>query len=195
VKTITAPLHWFLAPLAAFLFIGCTPLHLSRTVAVKGLPPVADASQVTVSEKTGEATKPHQIVGKVTVYRTGTRITKDASSKRICESAAQIGADGVIDLHPNFGKGLYSALAVKWLAPGETAKPKEVPFMVALLPIVMGANTPANRAEISDFVQQRLVYLLDSKGYYLMPQVVSGFDGGIKAAMKRDDAALQALGG
>ncbi len=194
-KIISAPPLWILAPLAALLVIGCTPLHMSRTVSVSGLPVVADPNKMTVIDYPETVTRPHQIIGKVTVYRSGTRIMKGGTTERICENAAQMGADGVIDLHPNFGKGLYSGLAVKWLAPGEKAKPKEFPFMVALLPIVLGANTPPNKVEIGNFLQERLVYLMDTKGYYLMPEVVAGFDGGIAAAMKLDDAALQALGG
>jgi len=192
---IRVSLSWAPVLLMSLLLSGCTSLHVSRTVSASGLAPLADASHVTVIEKKEDVAKPYQIVGKVTVYRTGTRITKGSTTTRICESAAQVGADGVIDLHPNFGKGLYSALLVKWLAPGEVVKAKESPFMVALLPITAGANTPANRSEISNFVQQRLVYLMDAKGYYLMPDMVSDFVGGIDAAMKLDDAALQALGG
>ena len=67
--------------------------------------------------------------------------------------------------------------------------------MVALLPIVISSKTGADKAWIDNYLQQRIIYFMDSKGYYLMPEVVAGFDGGIAAAMKLDDASLQALGG
>lgn len=194
-KTIRTLQTWLLVLLAGLLWTGCTPLKISRTVALPGLTPVADAKQITVVEKLEEVTRPYQIVGKVTIWREGTKITQSASLRRIRNLAAQMGADGVIGLHFNVGGALYTGLAVKWLSPGEKRQPTAFPFVVAALPIVTDPTAPGKQEKVAKFVVSRLDYLLESKGYYLIPGVVSNFSGGIEGAKNLDAAALLALGG
>jgi hypothetical protein len=87
--------------------------------------------------------------------------------------------------------GVYSGIAVKWLAPGEKAKPKEIPFIVAMLPF-----NPVKPDEAGErLLKVPMAYLLETKGYYLLPSITYGVDGGISGALKLDDAALQNLGG
>jgi hypothetical protein len=177
------------------LAAGCTPLKYNRTVALPGLPPVSDANQVRVVENLSEVTQPYQIVGKVTVYREGTRIMKNKSIERMSTQAAAMGADGIIGVHQNAGGGMYSCLAVKWLAPGETPKPATVPFIVAVLPIVPDPTAKGDQDKVIAVMEQVLHYPLESKGYYLLPGKTAGCDGGIEGAKHLNDASLQALGG
>jgi hypothetical protein len=180
---------------AGVLIVGCTPLKVSQTVGLQGLPPLADASQVTVVENLSDVRRPYQLVGKVTVYRSGTRITKAASQERICRHAAQMGADGVVGLHRNAGGGLYSGLAVKWLAPGEAKRPVSVPFVVAAMEVTPNASARGNQEKVADAIRSVLMYPLESKGYYLLPDPVTGVRGGIDGAVLLEDGALRTLVG
>lgn len=175
--------------------IGCTPLKTSRTVALSGLPPIKDANQVRLVEKIEDVTQPYQIVGKVTTYREGTRILKKSSIRRISEQAAAMGADGIIGLHNNPGHGLFSAITVKWLAPGESPKPLEVPFIVALIPPVPDPSAPGNQEKVVRAMQMHLMYALESKGYYFLPDQTVNVTGGLEGAKLLDDAQWKALGG
>ncbi|TAK97743.1 MAG: hypothetical protein EPO07_12805 [Verrucomicrobia bacterium] len=175
--------------------IGCTPLKSSRTVGLPGLPPVTDVKQVRIVEDMKAVTQPYQIVGKVTSYREGTRVTRSGSIRRLSELAADMGADGIIGVHRNAGGGLYSALAVKWLSPGEQPQPLKVPFIVAALPMACDPIPPKKREKYEKLVDSLMLPLIETKGYYLLSDKVSGFAGGITATAKLDDSQIEALGG
>ena len=192
IKSIT---QTFLTLTLGLWAVGCTPLHISRTIGFPGLPPLGDVKKITVVEKMEDVSKPYQVVGKVTVYRSGTQIMKGASIRRITNQAATMGADGVIGLHRNWGGCLYSGLAVKWLAPGESPKPVTVPFTIAIMPIGNDALTHGDRTKLTADLQKNLMYAFETKGYYLMPDLVTGSAGGIEKAKLLDNDALEALGG
>jgi hypothetical protein len=185
------PHHVIALALLLMLGTGCTPLHISRTVSLKGLPPT-NPEKIVAFKQEDIVNRPYQILGKVTYYRSGTRVTESASISEIRKYAAEIGADGVIGLHRNgSGGGVYSGIAVKWLDSGEKAKPKEIPFIVAMLPF-----NPVDPDEAGErLLKIPMAGLLESKGYYLQPSITYGVDGGIREARKLDDAALQNLGG
>jgi uncharacterized protein YbjQ (UPF0145 family) len=187
--------HLTLALALGLCVVGCTPLKTSRTVAFPGLPPIKDVKQVRLVEKIEDVSQPYQIVGKVTTYREGTRILKNSSIRRISEQAAAMGADGIIGLHHNPGHGLFSAVAVKWLAPGESPKPLEVPFIVAVLPVAPDPTAPGNQEKVVRATQVHLMYALESKGYYFLPDQTVNFTGGLEGAKLLDDAQWKALGG
>lgn len=175
--------------------VGCTPLKSSRTIALSGLAPIPDVKRVRVVEELKDVTQPYQIVGKVTSYREGTKMTQSGSIKRLSAYAAEMGADGIIGVHRNAGGGLYSALAVKWLAAGEQPKPLKVPFIATTLPVAFGTNAPAKRKKYEEMIRAQLDYLLETKGYYLMPGIAGDYTGGIAGAMNLEAAALEAVGG
>jgi len=184
------PAAWAIAFLALLLGTACTPLHISRTVSVKGLPPT-EPEKITVFKQEEAVTRPYQILGKVSVCRSGTRVMEGASIRRIRHHAAEMGADGVIGLHRNCPSGgVYSGLAVKWLNPGETPQPKGLPFIVAMVPLSLAKPDPSE-----GLLRIPLAYQLDSKGYYLLPTVTYGLKGGLREAIKLDDATLQPIGG
>lgn len=180
---------------ASLSFAGCTPLHITRTAAIKESVPVGDARKITVVEEGQAVAKPYQILGKVTVYRSGTKITKGGTTNRICDQAAQMGADGVIGLHRNYGGALYSGIAVKWIAPGEVPKPKDTSFIIALTPIVTNTNAKGDPKKFAEGLQKVLLYYIETKGYYLQPQIVEECVGGFETANRMDDEALRKLGG
>ncbi|MEY4387722.1 MAG: hypothetical protein RLY20_3005 [Verrucomicrobiota bacterium] len=174
--------------------VGCTPLKSSRTVALPGLPPIKDVNQVRLVERIEDVNQPYQIVGKVTTYREGTRILKNSSVRRISEQAAAMGADGIIGLHNNPGHGLFSAITVKWLAPGESPKPLEVPFIVAVIPPAPDPTAPGNQEKIIQATQMHLMYALESKGYYYLPNQKVNITGGLEGAKLLNDSQWNALG-
>lgn len=172
---------------------GCgQQLMVTRTVSLPGLAALSDATRVTVTEDLRSVTKPYQIVGKISVYRAGTVVFKNTAIERISHYAAEMGADGVIGFranYPKFGAGLYSGIAVKWLAPGEEKKPLKVPFKVALL--TPKTSLPAPNKTDPDIY---LISYLDSRGYYLLPGSVYA-PHGIMTTKTIDDVQLRNLGG
>ena len=173
---------------------GCgQQLMVTRTVSLPGLAALSDATRVTVTEDLRSVTKPYQIVGKISVYRAGTVVFKNTAIEKISHYAAEMGADGVIGFranYPKFGAGLYSGIAVKWLAPGEEAKPLKVPFKVALL-TPKRFFLPAPNLTGPDIY---LIAYLDSRGYYLLPGSVHA-PPGIMTTKNMNNSQLSALGG
>lgn len=195
IKSIT---QIFLTLTLGLWVVGCTPLHISRTVGFSGLPPLGDVKKITVVDKMEEVTKPYQVVGTATIYRTGTMVTKGACLNRIKNLAAQMGADGIIGLHTTGFS--WTGLAVKWLSPEETPQPVKVPFVVALLPVTINPEMPGNHDRLAMLSLARFAYNLEKKGYYVIrcsDQVwaVTNFTGGIEAAKKLDSTSRQRVGG
>lgn len=180
---------------ACLLFNGCTPLHITKTTALNEAQPFGNAKNITVFEEGKNVERPYQILGKVTVYRSGTKITKGATTERICEQAATLGADGIIGLHRNYGGAMYSGIAVKWLAPGEASKPKDRPFVIALTPIITNVKMKGDPVKFAEGLQKLLVYHIETKGYYLQSQIVAECVGGFETANKMNDENLARLGG
>jgi hypothetical protein len=174
------------------LFAGCTPLVINRTLSLKGLPPTTDSNLVTVMEESEVPAKPYQIVGKVSVFRDGTRVTKSASIERIRTYAAQMGADGVIGFHQERGGGICSGIAVKWLTASDAKQSRQVHFIISLLPVFVEGKANAKSTE---YFYYYLRNLLERRGFYMERDPVSGFEGGIAHARTLDFSDLQALGG
>jgi len=132
---------------------GCTSLVVTKTVGFPGLPPLANANDVNLVDAGTPINQPYQVVGAVTVFRRSFANTQQPldngyCSWRIRELAADMGADGVIGVHQNWGVDtkfktpipVVSGLTVKWLAPGEVKRPLTKPFVVAVLPMAEDAE-------------------------------------------------------
>lgn len=174
------------------VLIGCGPLHVNKTVGLPGLPPV-NTSKVTVVENWKDVTRKYQVVGKATIYRNAGGVPKGGAIKQMRAIAGEMGANGVIGLHGT--TSFRSALMVRWLEPGETSQPVSVPFVVGLLPVKEGQKARGNQEKITEGFLGVLVIAIEPKGYYLLPDFVSGFAGGIEEAKSLDAGALQAIGG
>jgi hypothetical protein len=185
----------------AALLTGCGSIKVSRTVGLTGMTPLASPSQVKVVESGKAVSEPYQVVGKATVYRVNGGVSKGYSTKRMKEIAAGMGADGLIGIREGFGSDpraptcFRSALAVKWLAPGEARRPVAAPFMVGLLPVGEDPEAPGNQAKITEAVSKAVVAPLEVKGYYVLPPGTLAYKGGIEGARELKEAELQALGG
>ena len=184
------------------LLTGCFDMHVSKTVGLPGLPPLADASQVKVIYREKPVPQPYQVVGKVMVkYNNYNRLNWSASNKRMRNVAASMGADAVIGVYEPGGimkkgefpiKMIRSGLAVKWLEPGEARKPVTTPFAIKVLPFRCSGQIVYVPDEDCLFS-----YIwLEDKGYYVLPLTTTNiYTGGLKGASKLSDAGLQAAFG
>lgn len=165
-------------------------MHVNKTVGLSGLPPVA-ASKVTVVENWAEVNRPYQVVGKGTLYRNAGGVPKGGALKQLRQMAGEMGADGVVGLHGT--TSFRSALLVKWLTPGESARPVSLPFVVGLLPVNEGPKARGDRKVMREAVEMAVIHRIEPKGYYLLPAPVSGINGGIEQAQLLDAVARQEI--
>lgn len=186
----------------AALGSGCAAVKANKTVGLPGLPPIASAKQVKVIERREDVTQPYQVVGQVTVHRSGTMLTKGTSLDRMKQIAAGMGADGLLGLIESHGDGsilgigsgyawVHSCLAVKWLDPGQSTRPLALPMVVGLLP----SSTTGDKAKFTQMVSESVSATLGLKGYYPLPLTASAVTGGLDELKKLGDAELQAVGG
>lgn len=181
-----------------FLLTGCCTTTATRTVGLPGLSPLASGEQVKLVEKIDNVKQPYQIVGQVSFSSEGfINAGEGTSYKQMKKMAADMGANGLIGIHSG-GDGrymfYYSGLAVKWLSAGETKQTLSVPFIVAVLPI-QDQTSPDREAKISESLCKRVMCPLETKGYYVLPEQVNDFKGGIDKARLLGDSELAALGG
>ncbi len=180
-----------LALLIAFGFTqGCGQMHVCKTVGLPGLNPIP-AEQVTVMH--GHVDRAFQIVGKATVYHDVGGVSESDALKKLRVAAGEMGADGVVGLHGDLG--CKSAMAVKWLKPGERPRPVSVPFVIAAMPVPLNASARGNQQEVADVIRKTLLCPVEKKGYYLLPEPATGVAGGIDGAVLLGDGALRNLGG
>jgi len=186
----------------AVLGAGCAGVKANRTVALPGLPALAGAKSVRVIERREEVTQPYQVVGQVTVHRSGTMLTKGTSLDRMRPIAAAMGADGLIGFTESHGAGknfgigsgyawVHSCLAVKWLSPGQKPQPVSVPMVVGLLP----SSAAKDHAKSVKMVHESASALLGLKGYYPIPLAGPVLKGGLDELKTLGDAELMAVGG
>jgi hypothetical protein len=204
----TAPLILLAVGLAS-LFAGCSSVAVTRTVALSGLTPLANADQVTVVEEGKPISQPYQLVGAVTVASTAFQNNpgnqqipaKGFSYKRMKAVAAAMGADGVIGVHtgvssnPREATAVRSGLVVKWLAVGEAKRPVEKSFVVAVLPLAEDSKSPSEQKSWNETMASAVIEPLETKGYYVLPSQNITFKGGLEAARDLGDPLLQSLGG
>jgi hypothetical protein len=186
----------------AALGSGCAAVKANKTVGLPGLPPLASAKQVKVIERREEVTQPYQVVGQITVRRSGTMLTTGTSLDRMKQIAAEMGADGLIGLIESHGDGkilgigsgyawVHSCLAVKWLAPGQSTRPLALPVVVGLLP----SSTTSDKPKFTRMVSESVSATLGLKGYYPLPLTSPAVIGGLDGLKNLGDVELQAVGG
>jgi hypothetical protein len=181
---------------------GCAAVHSSKTVGLSGLPPLASAKQVKVVQHREDVTQPYQVVGQITVRRSGTMLTTGTSLDRMKQIAAAMGADGLIGLIESHGDGkilgigsgyawVHSCLAVKWLAPGQLTQPLAVPLVVGLLP----SSAASDQAKFGEIVYESVRATLGLKGYYPLPLNAPILKSGFGELSNLGEPELQTLGG
>lgn len=186
----------------AALGSGCAAVKANKTVGLPGLPPLANAKQVRVVEHREDVTQPYQVVGQITVRRSGTMLTTGTSLDRMKQIAAEMGADGLVGLIESHGDGkilgigsgyawVHSCLAVKWLAPGQPTQPLTVPLVVGVLP----SAAASDQAKFGKIVCEAVSATLGLKGYYPLPLGAPILKSGFGELTTLGEAELQALGG
>ena len=193
--------HWGATLALVLVLAGCSSPRTLRTVGLPNLPPVGNEDQVRLVEKMMDAREPYQVVGQVTMFRKGAYLYPGSSFRRMKQVAATMGANGLIGLHEgalytsNRTTFVRSGLAVKWLGPGESRRPLDLPFVVGLLPMAEDREAPGNQAKIIEAVHTAIFQPLDLKGYYLLPRDSVNLAGGLEGAKALGEPELQALGG
>jgi uncharacterized protein YbjQ (UPF0145 family) len=201
-KTIIRRIQWLVMGVCLTLLVsGCVPINVTRTVGLKGLPPLTSADQVKLVEGNEKISQPYQVVGQVTLSR-AKNIWKEhpvplkgSSFQRMKEVAAGMGADGLIGLtysSVHFTEvGFRSGLAVKWLAPGEAKRPLDLPFLVAVLPVTKDPDAPGNQSKIAKRAYSAVNSMMAMKGYYILPAESVKYKGGIEDVKQLDESELR----
>jgi hypothetical protein len=214
-----------LAVALSYLACGCSSVA-TRTVGVRGLPPVSSADQVKVVGRDQTLNEPYQIVGKVMVTRKGflgPPQTADNDTLQMRTVAARMGADGLVGLYDGLARqvpssyryvkgteppvnlypesallndyGFRSGLAVKWLGPGEKRSQDFLPFVIAVLPVPVGASSARDPAKTCEAIRLAIAGSLESRGYYVLPSASITFGEGLEGVRQLKGLDAPGLGG
>ncbi len=167
--------------LAIMFMSGCASPVIHKTMGLRYKYPAASPDKVEVVERGDLVTKNRQVIGNVVVDgKFG--ISKGKAITLMKQTAAEMGANGLIDVHKGPGckwrydGGMhYSGIAVKWLAPGQSRQPLDNPFVIYRLPVrdpdepeeyLFTKNTLGESYPMADFPWvNRAVF----KGYHVLP--------------------------
>jgi len=168
--------------LLAICLVGCGPEAHQKTIMLtrKPISPVPETIRTLELGKPSD--RPYDIVGKVG-YWAVTNSMSWGKHTELIPLASEMGADGLLGIHTgahplttvSYKWHWISAVAVKFLDPGQKPKHQSGSFMVGVLPCL------AADGRTNNIVQQLARLWLENAGYYAVNHTQGVFDRDLKA--------------